>query len=60
MVSIGVIICGKGDYLALNQEEHLVPLQLVGSDPPDIARCASKTQQSSYDEVNINVGSQPV
>ena len=56
MVTTGAIIFGKGDYLAFNQEEHPVALQLGGSDPTDMARCASEAQQYGYDEVNINVG----
>lgn len=56
MVTIGAIIFGKGDYLAYNQAEHPVALQLGGSDPADMARCASEAQKYGYDEVNINVG----
>lgn len=56
MVTTGAIIFGKGDYLAYNQEEHPVALQLGGSDPTDMARCTSEAQKYGYDEVNINVG----
>ena len=56
MVTTGAIIFGKGDYLAFNQEEHPVALQLGGSDPTDMARCAVLAQERGYDEVNINVG----
>ena len=56
MVTTGAIIFGKGDYLAFNQEEHPVALQLGGSDPVDMARCALLAQERGYDEVNINVG----
>jgi tRNA-dihydrouridine synthase A len=56
MVTTGAIIFGKGDYLAFNQEEHPVALQLGGSDPTDMARCAVNAQEYGYDEVNINVG----
>ncbi|WP_158965517.1 tRNA dihydrouridine(20/20a) synthase DusA [Paraglaciecola sp. L3A3] len=56
MVTTGAIIFGKGDYLAYNQAEHPVALQLGGSDPSDMARCAVKAQEYGYDEVNINVG----
>ncbi|MGS2722029.1 tRNA dihydrouridine(20/20a) synthase DusA [Paraglaciecola aestuariivivens] len=56
MVTTGAIIFGKGDYLAFNQEEHPVALQLGGSEPTDMARCAVEAQQYGYDEVNINVG----
>ena len=56
MVTTGAIIFGKGDYLGFNQEEHPVALQLGGSNPSDMARCASEAQKLGYDEVNINVG----
>ena len=56
MVTTGAIIFGKGDYLGFNHEEHPVALQLGGSDPGDMARCAVKAQEYGYDEVNINVG----
>jgi tRNA-dihydrouridine synthase A len=56
MVTTGAIIFGKGDYLGYNQEEHPVALQLGGSDPTDMARCAAQAQKCGYDEVNINVG----
>lgn len=56
MVTTGAIIFGKGDYLAFNDAEHPVALQLGGSDPTDMARCSELAQQRGYDEVNINVG----
>ncbi len=56
MVTTGAIIYGKGDYLDFNQAEHPVALQLGGSDPQDMAKCAALAQQRGYDEVNINVG----
>jgi tRNA-dihydrouridine synthase A len=56
MVTTGAIIFGKGDYLGFNHEEHPVALQLGGSDPSDMAKCAVLAQKRGYDEVNINVG----
>ena len=56
MVTTGAIIFGKGDYLGFNNEEHPVAVQLGGSTPDDMARCAEKAQAYGYDEVNINVG----
>ena len=56
MVTTGAIIFGKGDYLGFNTEEHPLALQLGGSDPADMARCAVLAQERGYDEVNINVG----
>lgn len=56
MVTTGAIIFGKGDYLAFNDAEHPVALQLGGSNPGEMAHCANLAQQRGYDEVNINVG----
>lgn len=56
MVTTGAIIHGKGDYLAFNEEEHPVALQLGGNDPSDMATCAKLAETRGYDEVNINVG----
>ncbi len=56
MVTTGAIIHGKGDFLAYNEEEHLVALQLGGSNPIDLARCAKLAQERGYDEINPNVG----
>ncbi len=56
MVTTGAIIHGKGDYLAFNEEEHPVVLQLGGSNPVDLAHCAKLAQERGYDEINLNVG----
>lgn len=56
MVTTGAIIFGKGDYLSFNDEEHPLVLQLGGSNPADLARCAEIAQQKGYDEINLNVG----
>ena len=56
MVTTGAIIHGKADFLAYNQEEHPVALQLGGSNPVDLAHCAKLAEQRGYDEVNLNVG----
>ncbi len=56
MVTTGAIIHGKGDYLAFNEEEHPVSLQLGGSDPVALAQCAKIAQERGYDEINLNVG----
>ncbi len=57
MVTTGALIYGDRDrYLAYNPEEHPVALQLGGSDPKDMAKCALMAQEYGYDEVNINVG----
>lgn len=56
MVTTGAILHGRGDYLAYNQEEHPLALQLGGSNPTDLARCAKLAAERGYDEVNLNVG----
>lgn len=56
MVTTGAILFGKGDYLAYNDCEHPVALQLGGSDPIALAKCAKIAEDRGYDEINLNVG----
>lgn len=56
MVTTGAILFGRGDYLAYNQQEHPVSLQLGGSDPVALAKCAKMAEERGYDEINLNVG----
>lgn len=56
MVTTGAILHGKGDYLGFNEAEHPLALQLGGSDPQALARCARLAEQRGYDEINLNVG----
>ncbi|GAB2637551.1 tRNA dihydrouridine(20/20a) synthase DusA [Vibrio panuliri] len=56
MVTTGAIIHGKGDFLAYNEEEHPLVLQLGGSNPADLATCAKLAAERGYDEINLNVG----
>lgn len=57
MVTTGALLFGDtAKFLDFDQAEHPVALQLGGSVPDDMARCAELAQQWSYDEVNINVG----
>ena len=57
MVTTGAIIHGDADrFLAYNAEEHPLALQLGGSEPDDLAKCARIAEQRGYDEVNLNVG----
>lgn len=57
MVTTGALIHGDRErHLVYNEEEHPVALQLGGSDPADLARCAEMAQEYGYDEVNLNVG----
>lgn len=57
MVTTGALLHGdRARHLDFSPEEHPVALQLGGSEPDDMARCAELAQQWGYDEVNINVG----
>jgi tRNA-dihydrouridine synthase A len=57
MITTGALIYGdRQRYLAFNQEEHPVALQLGGSDPQEMATCAQMVEDAGYDEININVG----
>jgi tRNA-dihydrouridine synthase A len=57
MVTTGALLHGDpARWLDYNNEEHPVALQLGGSHPADLARCAKLAEQWQYDEVNLNVG----
>jgi tRNA-dihydrouridine synthase A len=56
MVTTGAIIHGKADYLAFSDAEQPVALQLGGSNPEDLAKCAKLAEERGYDEINLNVG----
>ncbi len=57
MITTGAIIYGDQErLLKFNEVEHPVALQLGGSDPNEMAKCAEYAQQYNYNEVNINVG----
>ena len=56
MVTTGALLFGKGDYLAYHDAEHPLALQLGGSEPDALARCAKMAQERGYDEINLNVG----
>ena len=56
MVTTGAILNGRGDYLAYNEEEHPLALQLGGSEPQELAQCARRAVERGYDEINLNVG----
>ena len=57
MVTMGALIHGDRDrFLAYDDREHPVALQLGGSDPGDLAACAQMARDVGYDEVNLNLG----
>jgi tRNA-dihydrouridine synthase A len=57
MLTTGALIHGQMHrFLAYNEQEHPVALQLGGSEPADLAQCAKLAQRFGYDEVNLNCG----
>lgn len=58
MVTTGAILYGNNPerFLFHDECEHPVALQLGGSNPEDLAKCAKKAEQAGFDEVNLNVG----
>ena len=57
MITTGALIHGDVPrHLNFNHEEHPVALQLGGSEPDDLARCAKLGEEYGYDEINLNIG----
>ncbi|MEY4561032.1 MAG: hypothetical protein RLZZ618_309 [Pseudomonadota bacterium] len=57
MVTTGALLHGDVPrHLDFNDEEHPVALQLGGSEPDDLAKCARLAEKWGYDEVNLNCG----
>jgi len=57
MITTGALIHGDVPrHLEFNDEEHPVALQLGGSEPDDLAKCAKLGEQYGYDEINLNIG----
>ena len=57
MVTTGAVLRGdRQRLLAYHPAEHPLALQLGGSDPTELARCAQIAADWGYDEVNLNVG----
>src|SRR5687768_1675819 len=57
MITTGALIHGDVPrHLDFNDEEHPVTLQLGGSEPDDLARCAKLGEEYGYDEINLNIG----
>ncbi len=57
MVTTGALLHGNAaQHLAFNEEEHPLALQLGGSDPAELARCAKLAAAANYDEINLNCG----
>src|SRR5450631_3218934 len=57
MVTTGALLHGDvARHLDFDPGEHPVALQLGGSDPGELARCARLGQDWGYDEINLNCG----
>ncbi|MDH3691035.1 MAG: tRNA dihydrouridine(20/20a) synthase DusA [Gammaproteobacteria bacterium] len=57
MVTTGALLFGDTEQLLqYDPFEHPVALQVAGSDPKEMARCARLIAEAGYDEININVG----
>ena len=57
MLTTGALIHGdRQRLLGFDACEHLVALQLGGSDPRDLATAAKIGEDFGYDEINVNVG----
>ncbi|MEJ2115329.1 MAG: tRNA dihydrouridine(20/20a) synthase DusA [Gammaproteobacteria bacterium] len=57
MITTGALIYGDRDrWLSLHDGENPVALQLGGSNPSEMAKCAEFAEEYKFDEVNINVG----
>ena len=57
MVTTGALLHGSRERLiGFGPTEHPVVLQLGGSEPADLARCARMAEEEGYDEVNLNIG----
>jgi tRNA-dihydrouridine synthase A len=57
MITTGALIHGDVErHLAFDPAEHPVALQLGGSEPDDLAKCARLGEQYGYDEINLNIG----
>ena len=57
MVTTGALLHGDVPrHLDFDPVEHPVALQLGGSEPADLARCARLGERWGYDEINLNCG----
>lgn len=57
MVTTGALIFGdSARFLRHHESEQPVALQLGGSDPAQLAKCAQMAEAAGFNEVNLNVG----
>ncbi|WP_276606975.1 tRNA dihydrouridine(20/20a) synthase DusA [Ramlibacter henchirensis] len=57
MVTTGALLHGDVPrHLDFDETEHPLALQLGGSEPDELAKCAKLGEQWGYDEINLNCG----
>jgi tRNA-dihydrouridine synthase A len=57
MITTGALLHGDHKrFLAYDEAEHPLALQLGGSDPQELARCARMAEDCGFDEINLNIG----
>jgi tRNA-dihydrouridine synthase A len=57
MITTGALLHGDVPrHLDFDAREHPLALQLGGSEPGELARCARLAEQWGYDEINLNCG----
>ena len=57
MVASAALVHGRREHLLdFAEEEHPIALQLGGSEPDELARCARFGAERGFDEINLNVG----
>ncbi|HQU15411.1 MAG: tRNA dihydrouridine(20/20a) synthase DusA [Chromatiales bacterium 21-64-14] len=57
MITTGALLHGMPErLLRYDPAEHPVAVQLGGSEPGDLARCARLAAAAGFDEINLNVG----
>jgi tRNA-dihydrouridine synthase A len=57
MVTAGALLHGNLErHLRFDPAEHRLALQLGGSEPGELARCARLARDWGYDEINLNCG----
>ena len=57
MVTSAALVHGRrARLLDFSEEEHPIALQLGGSDPGELGRCARFAAERGFDEINLNVG----
>ncbi|HEX2530799.1 MAG TPA: tRNA dihydrouridine(20/20a) synthase DusA [Burkholderiaceae bacterium] len=57
MVTTGALLHGDvARHLDFSEAEHPLALQLGGSEPADLAKCAKLGEHWGYDEINLNCG----